>query len=522
MRKKAETNITMPQFMTDPNLLGVDSTQFAPWLTFWRAAEALPPEPGDIEFFSKCTRRTRWPTKPAKIIIAIIGRRGMKSSNASMKASKDAIGKHSLARGEWCTIALVDPTRVQARINRDYISGYFHESPYLKSLVVGETNDTITLKNRTRIIVLTSDFKSVRGFACKLVILDEACFLGSEGARSDTECVRALLPSLATLDGTLLVFSSPHGKWGYVWEQYQKYFGVDDPNTLIWQGSSVLMNPQLDKAMVDLAMEQDPQGGKSEWLALFRDDVDQFLSLEIIERVIIPGRIELPYTQKFSYSGFTDPSGGGPDAFCLAIGHSENGKAVQDVLRTRRGDPHEIVKEYSELLKKYSLHEVTGDRYSGSWCSEAFTRETIRYIPSGLNKSEIFLAALPYITSQMVELIDSKELIKELRLLERRTSATGKDIISHPQSMGGGVPHDDLANVSCGLIASLLSGKCGEPALLGFVRCQWQDEMRKTDPALIQTRRCPLTSARMSENDTCNVPRRPITCNGCPAQNSSN
>ena len=131
MIKKLDINVTMPQFMTDANLLGVNPTDFASWLTFWRAVEGLKPEPGDFDLFAKSTGRTKWPEKPAKIIVAIVGRRGMKSANASMKATKESIGEHPLARGEWCTIALVDPTRVQARINRDYIASYFHESPYL-------------------------------------------------------------------------------------------------------------------------------------------------------------------------------------------------------------------------------------------------------------------------------------------------------------------------------------------------------------------------------------------------------
>ncbi|MCG6537679.1 MAG: hypothetical protein L7F78_23935, partial [Syntrophales bacterium LBB04] len=106
------STLSMPQFMADKNFIGVDPGQFKSWLTLWRAVEALPPEPGDMELFTECTGRSKFPSKPARVIVAIIGRRGMKSSNASMKAVHAAIGNHPLATGEWCTIALVCPTKL--------------------------------------------------------------------------------------------------------------------------------------------------------------------------------------------------------------------------------------------------------------------------------------------------------------------------------------------------------------------------------------------------------------------------
>ena len=58
----------------------------------------------------------------------------------------------------------------------------------------------------------------------------------------------------------------------------------------------------------------------------------------------------------------------------------------------------------------------------------------------------------------MVELLDNRDLVRELRLLERRRGSSGKDTVDHPRSMGGGVPHDDLANVTCGMIVMAQEG----------------------------------------------------------------
>ena len=84
--------------------------------------------------------------------------------------------------------------------------------------------------------------------------------------------------------------------------------------------------------------------------------------------------------------------------------------------------------------------------------SESFRQEGISYGASELNKSEIYLEALPYINSGMCELLDNPQLVKELRLLERRRGSSGKDTVDHPKSIGGGVPHDDLSNVTAGMI----------------------------------------------------------------------
>jgi hypothetical protein len=458
-----EPSLTMPEFLIDPNLIGVDPIHFRPWLALHRAGDALKPGPGDQKLFTQCTGRIRWPEKPAKILILIIGRRGEKTANASMRASFVACQSHPLARGEWATIPIVCPTKKQARIARDYISSYFQNSEYLRSLVVNETVDTITLSNRNRITVMATDFRSVRGFGCPLVILDEACFFTIEGVKSDEEVVRAFLPSLSTLNGTLLVLSSPRGKWGWVWDQYCRYYGTDNDDVLIWQAPSLVMNPRIDRRMIELATEQDPQGARSEWQGLFRDDISQLFSPEAIEKAILKGVTELPCLEGIQYGSFADPAGGGDDAFTLSIGHREGEKVIQDMLLSRRGDPYQITREYAGVLKKFRVREVTGDKYGAAWCSQAFEKEGIHYKPSDLTKSELYLEALPRFNGGQVSILDNKELVTQLRLLERKTASSGKDTIDH--GPGG---HDDLANSTAGLIAILQADQ--EPAFLSYFR----------------------------------------------------
>jgi hypothetical protein len=85
-----------------------------------------------------------------------------------------------------------------------------------------------------------------------------------------------------------------------------------------------------------------------------------------------------------TYFGFVDPSGGSADSFTLAIAHREGNIAVVDLIRETRPpfSPEDTVQEYSEILKRYRVHTICGDRYAGSWPSEQFAKHNVRYIAS--------------------------------------------------------------------------------------------------------------------------------------------
>jgi hypothetical protein len=53
------------------------------------------------------------------------------------------------------------------------------------------------------------------------------------------------------------------------------------------------------------------------------------------------------------------------------------------------------------------------------------------YERSELNKSALYLEVLPLFMRQAISIPDHPRLLRELRLLERRTSRIGKDIVDH-------------------------------------------------------------------------------------------
>jgi hypothetical protein len=186
-------------------------------------------------------------------------------------------------------------------------------------------------------------------------------------------------------------------------------------------------------------------------MAQFRADVETYVPLEWIQQATIPNRYQLP-PAGFSYSAFCDPSGGAQDAFTLSIAHREKDLLVQDVLKAVKPpfDPYGVVSDYAKTLKEYHCSSVVGDKYAGSWVSEAFQKHGIRYITSPLTKSEIYLAFEPLLARGQVELLDDKTLFAELRGLERRTGRGRRDIVDH-----GPGQHDDRANSTAGVLQLL-------------------------------------------------------------------
>ena len=104
-------------------------------------------------------------------------------------------------------------------------------------------------------------------------------------------------------------------------------------------------------------------------------------------------------------------------------------------------DPQEVIAELVALLKDYRVHQIVGDNYSAEFVSSAFTRLGIKYIKSEMNKSQCYLEMLPLFMRQNLSIPNHPRLLRELRLLERRASRMGRDVVDHPINSS-----DDYAN----------------------------------------------------------------------------
>jgi hypothetical protein len=229
---------------------------------------------------------------------------------------------------------------------------------------------------------------------------------------------------------------------------------------LVWDSPSKVMNPTLPKAEIDAAFAEDPAAARSEFGGEWRDDVAEFVPRSLVESLVSKGRKELlprlvaPNAR--SYLAFTDISGGRNDDAGLAVAHREGRTVVLDFARLWRApfNPHLVIAEQAEELKRFGLRRVTGDNYAAEFVAAAFRARGVAYSKCELPKSELYRELLPRLCSAEIELLDDERLIDQLAALERRTRSGGRDVIDHPP--GG---RDDLANAVAGVAFGASRGR---------------------------------------------------------------
>lgn len=447
------------QAIEDPKLfkpfLGkLDS--WRPWLTAMRAVYGLPiRDKAGRQLVLDCTGRdaSRLPAAGFATALFLTGRRSGKSRMSSVIGAFEAVlagHEAKLSKGERGVVVVCAPSRTQGRIVKDYIRAIF-ETPMLRAEVANETKEGFELHSGTRIEILAGDWRTVRGFTVLAAIVDEACFFGYDAeskVKSDTELIRALKPSLATVGGKLVCISTPYAQKGWCYGQWKRNYGNDSGSVLVWNCPSRTMNPTLPQSVVDDALADDYQAAKAEYLGEFRDDVASFLPREVIERLVVAGRLELPPRSRNAYFAFVDPSGGRSDDAALAIAHRAERTVVLDKLERYRPpfNPQEVCRRMAETLKRYGISRVVGDNYGGEWVARAFEACGIRYKKTDKPKSVLYAELLPRLCSGEIELLDQPLLVNQLAGLERRTRSGGRDIIDHAPGQ-----HDDLANVVAGV-----------------------------------------------------------------------
>jgi hypothetical protein len=433
-----------------------DRASWSAWFAFIATLFALPLTAEQVETFKQCTGRSTPPTSPATEAWLVCGRRAGKSFVLSLCAVFLATFKDYgayLAPGEAATIRVMAADRDQARVIFRYIRALLADVPMLKRMILRETAESFELTNRVVVEVGTASFRASRGYTYAAILADEVAFWRSEDSLNpDIEILRALRPGMTTIPGAMLLCaSSPYAQRGALYDAHRKHYGKNADPILVWQAATRTMNPSVPQSVIDAALESDPSAAAAEYLGLFRVDVESFVSRDIIDSAVVPGRHELPRTDGVRYIAFVDPSGGSNDSMTLAIVHLEGQRVVLDLVRERRPpfSPDDVTAEFAALLKAYGIGTVRRDRYGGLWPRERICAHGVEYLVADKPKSDIYRDLLPTLNSGRVELLDHPRLVAQLCGLERRTARGGRDSIDH--APGG---HDDVANAVAGAIVT--------------------------------------------------------------------
>lgn len=427
------------------------------WRVFLKVLFEIPLFEQEQVIFNTHTKRETLP-RFVKEAWVICGRRGGKSIIASLIAVYLAFFMdHKMRPGEKGTGMIIAPDRKQGRVIFNYIKAFIEYVPMLKAMVLSMTKESIVLSNGISIEIHTASYRSTRGYTVVFCIIDEIAFLRDESsATPDNEILTAIKPAMITVpDSKLICISSPYARRGELWRTYKDHFGQEHDRILVWQGTSEQMNPVLkDNSEIATAYESDPVSASAEYGATFRNDVESYVSVEVVESCVVWNRFEIAPLPEIRYTAFVDPSGGSKDSFTLAISHLNKERiAVLDCVRERKPpfSPENVVSEFADCLKSYRCNRVTGDRYGGEFPRELFRKRGIDYVISERVKSDIYLEFLPLLNSSKVELLENKRLISQLCSLERRTGRKGDSIDHLPNTS------DDVANSCCA--ALLLANK---------------------------------------------------------------
>jgi hypothetical protein len=121
---------------------------------------------------------------------------------------------------------------------------------------------------------------------------------------------------------------------------------------------------------------------------------------------------------------------------------------MRRLTRTTRITYELIELRQRELRRNRIVGRLTGVRYAGEFPRELFRKHGIACDLAKQTKSELFRDLLPLLNSGRIVLPRNDRLQGQIVGLERRTSAVGRDTISHPDR-----GHDDVANAVAGAAA---------------------------------------------------------------------
>jgi len=455
--------ISLSRALTDPALFG--KTFASPSFWTWRVVAKLIDgialtEPREVELFKQCTGRTQLPTKAVRRLILLAGRRAGKdrflSAVAVWRCALATDWRKHISAGEGAVVILLGADKKQASILRKYCEGLL-QAPLLAAEVVRSTGEVTEFRNGSSLEITTNNASLVRGRSAIGILGSECCHwkTDSYASSSDEEVLAAAEPSLSMCpdQGLLLLGSSVHRKAGLMYRKYKQLHGCDDSEDICWFAPSSVMNPVLPAHVIDKALAEDSAKARAEYQNIWREDLSDFIPLDVIESATDFGTYERAPEAGTRYVAYCDASSGVADSFAIAI--ASRGHTTPHLLHLCREVrprfvPAQVIAEFAELLKLYKITEVQGDKYAIGFHEQEWRNHGIKFVACERTTSENFLHCLPLLLARRVRLVDNITLRSQLASLERRVSTADKEMVTHPQHASA---HDDVACAACGALA---------------------------------------------------------------------
>lgn len=495
--KQPRRTVALPnivQMMTDPRLFGsmYPGPTWGPWQAILKAAFALEMTEEEIRFFDIVAGGRPLPIKRVRELVIAAGRRAGKDAVTALIAAYFAMTFRPEGRvraGERPLILLLAADRSQARNLLRYINGLF-QIPALKALITRETQDGFELANGIDISVGTNDYKTVRGRAILLCVLNELAFwTGENSASPDKEVYRAILPATASLGekAMIVMISSVHRRAGLLYEKHAKSFGKDDPKTLVITASTRQLNPTIDQELIDDALAADPQSAAAEYGSIWRDDLSGYISLTEVQACVDTGITERKPVPGIRYVGFIDASSGRSDSYTAAVASRDGDLGILHAVIEipAPADPVKATATVAAVMTSYGINQVWGDRYAVGFVASELSKHGLTLQHTTKSRSDLYRELLPALRSQRVRLVDNERAVAQFAALERRALSAGGERIDHPATSGS---KDDVSNAIAGALVMSATPVSSADGWLEYLRREAvaagieQDSIRASGP----------------------------------------
>lgn len=472
------------QLVFDPNLLGGPFA--APTFAAHRALVAGtwggPMTDAERVLWDRMTGGRAPLTHPPSLVVIVKSRRtGITQLIGGGIAPALALNDWPHQPGEAPEFLYLGSDRQQAGIAHGRADGGLHASPLPASEVRNRTADRIELRNGNVLRVGTADNAAVRGVTLIGAAIDEACYVAGL-----PELLAALRPALATTGGPLILFSTPRGAHGPVYDLFRRHFGGSDPDVLVIRAHVQDFNPTISEAFLERQRELDPFLAPAEWDCVFISGLASMFDAPLVDGATRSEPRELPPVTiskaggPVVYHAGLDVSGGRADAAACAVTHREGRTVIVDACRRWPAphDPAAVARDVAAFLAPYGLRSAVADHYGAELSRALYSEAGLALTAADVTRSEAYLHLLPLLTTGRIELPPEPRLRLELLGLERRTSRSGRDSVDHRPGS-----HDDLANATALAAWAANRGADGSGELLAFYSDLARDMALNLDPS---------------------------------------
>ena len=418
---------------------------------------AFPPWPVQRELLTSVEQGPR-------LHVWALGRRSGKTTLAAVCCLWDALLRPQLFErlrpGERRYAVAVATNLRQARLLVHAARSIVERSPLLAGLVENVTEDEIVFSTGAAVAAFPCTSRGGRGWPISTLVMDEAAhFVDTDGNSAAEPVWRALSPSVAQFGShaRVIVSSTPWGSDGLFASLYAQAASGELRDAVAHTATTQEANPTIDPSFLESEEARDPDGFRSEYLALFVGGGANFLDPERIEEAVAD-RGELVPGMAHSWIAGLDPAFSS-DPFGLAlVGRDPRdrhrlllglvrawkpGKRKGDSFEYRRDVEDLVLAEVAEVCLRYQARVVT-DQYAAPAVLERLHRAglVVRSEPmTVMSKTAAFGELRARLNAGGIELYEHSELLAELRRLRTRYAA-GSATVVNPR-VGGS--HGDLA-----------------------------------------------------------------------------